>query len=179
MAGRKKSDRKHDGWDNMTPETQLESSRINLDDPRYNFFEKNDEQGKLYFPIEFIPEGWTYVWVNERLMNEDQPQNIMSHVRRGFDFVPASDHPEFSMPHIDHRLCRDKDDGHIRAEGSVLMKIPTEVFNRRKQAFNDKSTEIHKQAVAATDYLGNTPTGFVPKEHVSSGYGSLYAHTKG
>ena len=163
---------------NLTPETEIEAHRTGLlDDPRYAIDTDSSHKGKLHFPLESVPAGWTYIWANERLMNEDQPQNLQALYRKGYDFVPASDHPEFVVPMMNHRFSDGKNDGNIHIEGCVLMKIPTEVYGARQRAAEAESAKIMKESSSLTDYLGEAPGRF--KVENDQGYSPIHVRSRG
>lgn len=176
MAVKKTTHTPTEMWEGADVESSIEASRRHLDNPRYAISDDFAHKGTLYFPPELIPEGWVYGFVNERLMNEDQPENISEMYRKGWDFVKASDHPEFAFPKMDHRYAAGLDDGNIRIKGSILMKLPKEVFLQRQRKYEQEADNIRKQSAALTDYLGQDKTRF--NYGTETGFSPIYERSR-
>lgn len=150
----------NDIWENSNPEVALEASRRGISEQRYLFDNDTSYKGTLYFPPQLVPDGYQYGFVNERLMNEDQHENILEKCRMGWEFVPASDHPEYALPQIKHRFAAGLDDGNIRIKGSVLMKIRKELADAHLRKCEQEADSIRRQSLALTDYLNGGPNRF-------------------
>src|SRR5271167_3790106 len=74
-------------WNDDGRETSLTSERTRVDEKRVYTKPITRHRGKLYFPIEEIPDGWQYAWVTERLLGEPQNDNIQEQYENGYDFV--------------------------------------------------------------------------------------------
>lgn len=116
---------------------------------------QNEYQSPLYIPPGIIPKGVTYRWLAEAVLQ--QPQNLGQRLRVGWRPVPASRHPEFSVPsiagfndHVDQSL--------IRVDGLLLCERPTRDVERDAEFAQMRSD----QAVNGSDYK-NDETDGVPR----------------
>lgn len=94
----------------------------------------------LDFPIDLVPEGFTYQWVRESIYNQDDRANMVSRGRSGWQAVPADRHP----------------DRVVKYDGLILMEMPTMFVEAAR-----KEERAHALKAKATSMPGvNLPNGF-------------------
>jgi hypothetical protein len=143
-----------DDWGTLRREVAIETDRTRADSrpvPK----KVRAYTGRLYFPPELIPEGWQYAFMVERVMNEDQPENLQNRYEDGWRFVKASEHPELMIPHMEHYFSKGKDDGLIRRGGQILMKKPLDDYIATQVHWMNESIDRVTQAAYETDYTNN------------------------
>ena len=92
------------------------------------------------------PPGYTYRWIRESMLGQEDRANVSRRIREGWELVKASDlPPEWELPSMD----AGKHAGVIYNEGLLLAKIPDETIEERNAYYNAKNQ-------AATDALDNT-----------------------
>jgi hypothetical protein len=92
------------------------------------------------------PPGYTYRWIRESMLGQEDRANVSRRIREGWELVKASDlPPEWELPTMD----AGKHAGVIYNEGLLLAKIPDETVEERNAYYNAKNQ-------AATDALDNT-----------------------
>ncbi len=108
-----------------------------------------DGQDAFYFPLDAVPDGWTYEWKKNTVHNEPDPKYQVQLANNGWEPVPASRHPEM-MPttggpyHI------------IERDGLILMQRPASIT----KAIRDRdSKRARMQVKAKEDQLRQAPSG--------------------
>lgn len=87
-------------------------------------------------------EGYVYRWIRLSLLGNDDPTNISSKLREGWEPVKASDHPEVRVfgTNVDDKGFKDT----IQIGGLLLCKIPAEFMDQRSQHYMDSSESMMK-----------------------------------
>lgn len=98
------------------------------------------ERPKTWKPAASLPEpdrqpGYSYRWIRASSYGSQDPRNISSKLREGWEPVRLEEQPSFSM-FIDQN-SKFKDN--IEVGGLLLCKIPTEFINQRTAYFAKKS----------------------------------------
>lgn len=87
----------------------------------------DDTTDEFYIPESIIPDGWTYQWKMWSVLNQHDPHYQSDLRRKGWDYVPASRHPDMApMGSSEQRIFR---------KGMVLMERPTEVDDIVKERY--------------------------------------------
>ena len=95
------------------------------------------DAGKYYSPPEIIPAGWDYNWKRWSVLNQENPHYINSLRRTGWDFVPASRHPEYVALGSKEQI--------IIMDGMVLMERPKEISDYMKSADDERARRQVRQ----------------------------------
>ena len=93
------------------------------------------------------PEGYTYRWIRESMLGQEDRANVSRRLREGWELVRGTElPPEWrSLPTMDSG----RHEGVVYNEGLLLAKIPNETVEERREYYAGKSQE-------ATDALDNT-----------------------
>ena len=81
--------------------------------------EMDEGKDKFWVDPAIIPPGWDYNWKRNMVMGKPDPAYEVELMRRGWEPVPASRHPEM-MPHGYRGNT-------IEREGQILMERPLEI----------------------------------------------------
>lgn len=105
------------------------------------------ERPKQWAPAELLPEpdkqaGYTYRWIRVSMLNADDPRNLSSKLREGWEPVRVEEQPKLKL--LASREGPYKDN--IEIGGLLLCKTPTEFVEQRKAHF-DKLTNQQTEAV--------------------------------
>lgn len=105
------------------------------------------ERPKQWAPAELLPEpdkqaGYTYRWIRVSMLNADDPRNLSSKLREGWEPVRVEEQPKLKL--LASREGPYKDN--IEIGGLLLCKTPTEFVQQRKNHF-DKLTNQQTEAV--------------------------------
>ena len=109
------------------------------------------DEGQDSFRTPPAPDGWTYEWKRNTLVNQEDPAYMTSLIRTGWEPVPAKRHPEM-MP-----IGATKS---IERKGMILMERPAEVTRQFEEA--DKRR--------ANDWRGAGPLGTEGKSQQQIGH---------
>lgn len=139
-------------WNDDEREVDIAASRSRVDDRRPQSHNDKNHKGKLWFPINEIPEGWQYGWFTERLLNEPQGDNLQEAYENGWDFVKQSDHPGYMV-----RELYENTDNRIRRRNNVLMKKPKQDYVADQKGHIEESIKKQKEISYLTDYFGTGP----------------------
>jgi len=106
------------------------------------------ERPKQWMPPELLPEpdkqaGFEYKWIRVSMLNEQDPRNISSKMREGWEPVPVSEQPKLKM--IASREGRFA--GEIEIGGLLLCKRPEEFGVQQAEYY----ANITKQQAEAVD----------------------------
>ena len=108
-------------------------------------------------PAQLLPDptpeaGYAYRWVRVSTMNADDPRNISSKLREGWEPVKASDHPEIQLFGETNGRFPDS----ICIGGLLLCKTPVE-FTEQRHAFYTQLAESQMESVDNTFMRENDP----------------------
>ena len=92
------------------------------------------------------PEGYTYRWLRESMLGQEDRANVSRRIREGWELVRGTElPPEWrSLPTMDNG----RHEGVVYNEGLLLAKIPNETVQERRDYYQGKSKE-------ATEALDN------------------------
>ena len=79
--------------------------------------------------------GWKHRWVRLSIMGSDDPKNISSKLREGYEPCKAEEYPELMLPAVNEGRFK----GGIEIGGLLLCRIPEEFLRQRMQHFDDKN----------------------------------------
>lgn len=105
------------------------------------------ERPKTWQPASALPEpdkqpGYSYRWIRVSAMGQQDPKNVSSKFREGWEPVRIEEQPKFQM--LTDPNSRFKDN--IEIAGLLLCKIPTEFMEQRK-AYYANATRSNMEAV--------------------------------
>ncbi len=119
--------------------TNVTDNRVNADRaPRETRAEA--ERPKVWQPASTLPEpdkeaGYAYRWIRVASMGQNDPRNISSKLREGWEPVSIKEQPQFQM--LVDPDSRFKDN--IEVAGLLLCKAPEELMRQRKEYFASKN----------------------------------------
>ena len=87
-------------------------------------------------------EGYAFHWVRVSTRGQDDPTNVSSKLREGWEPVKAVDHPEIELVSIENQRFKDN----IVMGGLMLCKAPVELVKERTEYYQ-KVTDSQMQAV--------------------------------
>jgi len=98
------------------------------------------ERPKVWQPASTLPEpdkepGYAYRWVRVATLGQNDPRNISSKLREGWEPVGIEEQPKF-------RILVDPDSrfkDNIEVAGLLLCKAPEEIMQQRKEYFAAKN----------------------------------------
>ena len=98
------------------------------------------ERPKVWQPASTLPEpdkeaGYAYRWIRVASMGQNDPRNISSKRREGWEPVSIKEQPQFQM--LVDPDSRFKDN--IEVAGLLLCKAPEELMRQRKEYFAAKN----------------------------------------
>ena len=98
------------------------------------------ERPKVWQPASTLPEpdkeaGYAYRWIRVASMGQNDPRNISSKLREGWEPVSIKEQPQFQM--LVDPDSRFKDN--IEVAGLLLCKAPEELMAQRKAFFASKN----------------------------------------
>jgi hypothetical protein len=133
------------------------------------------ERPKQWMPPELLPNptlepGYSFRWIRVSTLGSDDPMNISSKLREGWEPVKASDHPEIQL--MGNGKGRYPDS--IEIGGLMLCKTPTE-FAAQRDAYYQKQAESQMNSIDSNFMRENDPRMPLFKERnskVSFGKGS-------
>ena len=117
-----------------------------------------DERPRTWAPPTLLPDpdpeaGYKFRWVRVSTMGQNDPRNVSSKLREGWEPVRAADHPEISM-YLDNDIERYKDN--IVVGGLMLCKTPTEMVDQRN-SFYQKQADAQMRSVDSNFMRENDP----------------------
>jgi hypothetical protein len=132
------------------------------------------ERPKSWMPPQLLPDpnpeqGYVFRWIRISTLGNDDPMNISSKLREGWEPVKASEHPEVHMMSQNKRYPDS-----IEVGGLMLCKTPTE-FAEQRDAYYQKQADGQMQSVDTNFMRENDPRMPLFKERsskVSFGRGS-------
>lgn len=75
--------------------------------------------------------GWKHRWVRISMMGQQDPSNISSKLREGYEPCKAEEYPELMM----HATTEGRFKGNIEIGGLLLCRIPVEFMEQRAQYY--------------------------------------------
>jgi hypothetical protein len=94
------------------------------------------ERPKRWMPPELLPNpnpepGYGFRWIRVSTLGTDDPMNVSSKLREGWEPVKASDHPEIQLMGSGKNRYPDS----IEIGGLILCKTPSEFIEQRNEHF--------------------------------------------
>ena len=94
------------------------------------------ERPKKWMPPELLPNpnpepGYGFRWIRVSTLGTDDPMNVSSKLREGWEPVKASDHPEIQLMGSGKNRYPDS----IEIGGLILCKTPSEFIEQRNEHF--------------------------------------------
>ena len=116
------------------------------------------ERPKQWMPPETLPspnpeDGYAFRWIRVSTQGQDDPGNISSKLREGWEPVKASEHPEI---HVLGNGSKSRFPDSIEIGGLMLCKTPTE-FIEQRNAHYQKMADGQMQSVDNTFMRDNDP----------------------
>lgn len=85
------------------------------------------------------PEGYTYRWIRESMLGQEDRANVSRRLREGWELVRGTDLPaDFQLPTMDGS---GRHEGVVYNEGLLLAKIPVETVEERKSHYQNVTQE--------------------------------------
>lgn len=105
------------------------------------------ERPKKWMPPELLPvpreeNGYSYRWIRVSTLGTDDPKNISSKLREGWEPVKASEHPEIQLLGTGSSRFPDA----IEVGGLILCKTPSEFVDQRSD-FYRQDADSHMRAI--------------------------------
>ena len=105
------------------------------------------ERPKQWMPPELLPEpdkqpGYAYRWIRVSTLNKDDPKNLTSKLREGWEPVGIEEQPKFRL--LAEQDGRFKDN--ILIGGLLLCKTPIEFVEQRTEYYK-RQTQAQTEAV--------------------------------
>lgn len=115
------------------------------------------ERPKRWMPAQLLPTpnpepGYEFRWIRMSTLNADDPMNISSKLREGWEPVKASDHPEVHVYGESNAKFPDS----IMVGGLMLCKTPAE-FVVQRNAFYQGQADGQMQSVDNSYMRENDP----------------------
>lgn len=101
---------------------------------------EESERPKVWQPASTLPEpdkqaGYAYRWVRVATLGQNDPRNISSKLREGWEPVRIEEQPKFRMMVDPDSRFKDN----IEVAGLLLCKAPMELMKQRKDYFAQKN----------------------------------------
>ena len=98
------------------------------------------ERPKRWMPPELLPNpnpepGYGFRWIRVSTLGTDDPMNVSSKLREGWEPVKASDHPEIQLMGGGKNRYPDS----IEIGGLILCKTPSEFIKQRDDYFQKQA----------------------------------------
>ena len=105
------------------------------------------ERPKQWMPAELLPEpdkqaGFKYRWIRVSMLDKNDPRNISSKLREGWEPVAIEEQPKFKLLASGEGKFKD----YIEIGGLLLCKTPVE-FVEQRNAYYDNQTKAQAEAV--------------------------------
>jgi hypothetical protein len=130
----------------MTEEKKVTANRNSRDSEAHD----KESRRKPWRPVRRLetppaPPGYTYRWIRESMLGQEDRANVSRRLREGFELVRGTDLPsEWELPTADDQS---RHAGIVYNEGLLLAKIPNETVKERREYYQGKS----RDAVDALD----------------------------
>ena len=79
--------------------------------------------------------GWKHRWIRLSIMGTDDPKNISSKLREGYEPCKAEEYPELMLPAITEGRFK----GGIEVGGLLLCRIPSEFLEQRMKHYDNQN----------------------------------------
>ena len=106
--------------------------------------------------------GWTHRYIRVAMMGKDDPQNISSKFREGWEPVKAEEYPELMIQAAQSGQFK----GNIEIGGLLLCRIPDE-FMKQRDAYYNSQNKAQMDSVDNTFMRNNDPRMPLFKERSS------------
>lgn len=125
------------------------------------------ERPKQWMPPQLLPDpvpqpGYAYRWIRISTLNKNDPTNLSSKLREGWEPVKATDHPEIRLFGSANGQFPDS----VEVGGLLLCKTPVE-FTEQRNAYYSKQADAQMQSVDNTFMRDNDPRMPMFKERSS------------
>jgi hypothetical protein len=125
------------------------------------------ERPKKWMPPQLLPnpnpeEGYSFRWVRVSTLGSDDPMNISSKLREGWEPVKASEHPEIQLMSSGSGRYADS----IEIGGLMLCKTPKE-FTEQRDAFYKSQADNQMNSIDNNFMRENDPRMPLFKERSS------------
>jgi hypothetical protein len=116
----------------MSQNKQQERNPRELESREFTFQRAESWQAPEGLPMPNPRPGWGHRYIRVSSMGVDDPKNISSKLREGFEPVRADEYPELMM----HAVVDGRFKGGIEVGGLVLCRIPEEFLRQRDAHYN-------------------------------------------
>ena len=106
--------------------------------------------------------GWTHRYIRIAMMGKDDPQNISSKLREGWEPVKAEEYPELMIQAAHSGQFK----GNIEIGGLLLCRIPDE-FMKQRDAYYNSQNKAQMESVDNTFMRNSDPRMPLFKERSS------------
>jgi len=98
------------------------------------------ERKKSWQRPEILPtpnkdDGFEYRWIRLAIQGQDDPTNVSSKLREGWEPVKASDHPEIVLASVENDRFKDN----VVMGGLMLCRAPTELVEERNAYYKEQT----------------------------------------
>jgi len=98
------------------------------------------ERKKSWQRPEILPtpnkdDGFEYRWIRLAIQGQDDPTNVSSKLREGWEPVKASDHPEIFLASVENDRFKDN----VVMGGLMLCRAPTELVEERNAYYKEQT----------------------------------------
>lgn len=80
-------------------------------------------------------DGFEYRWIRLAIQGQDDPTNISSKLREGWEPVKASEHPEIFLASVENDRFKDN----VVMGGLMLCRAPTELIEERNAYYTEQT----------------------------------------
>jgi hypothetical protein len=98
------------------------------------------QRPQAWRPPEVLPSpdhrpGWSHRWVRTSTMGTNDPSNISSKLREGYEPCKAEEYPELMM----HATTEGRFKGNVEVGGLLLCRIPEEFLRQRMEYYSNQN----------------------------------------
>jgi hypothetical protein len=98
------------------------------------------QRPQAWRPPEVLPSpdhrpGWSHRWVRTSTMGTNDPSNISSKLREGYEPCKADEYPELMM----HATTEGRFKGNVEVGGLLLCRIPEEFLKQRMEYYSNQN----------------------------------------
>jgi hypothetical protein len=111
------------------------------------------DDGTNQFPLPPAPDGWTYEWKRKSVMGQEDPAHMTDLLRKGWEPVPATRHPEMMPTGNTYES--------VERKGMILMERPTELVEEARAI---EQRRARGQVRAKEAQLAGTPDGTLSRD---------------
>lgn len=76
-------------------------------------------------------DGYDYRWIRVAIQGQDDPTNVSSKLREGWEPVKAADHPELYLASVENDRFKDN----VVMGGLMLCRAPSEMLDERREHY--------------------------------------------